>query len=278
MATIKTIFKGESFSILFAFPASYEMSRIEEHKIFIGEQEYAGVIEGQGIILKLKSSDTEKLYGIKKLRLWIDDSILGVRKPDLGDLAISKTQATPFNESVSEVYDVIINVDITVTSINGGDILFNYVKGDKGDTGNYGVVEFVVNENMELEQHTLAGDPLDFAIVDGDLVLNEAGETVNLGTVANKDTYSLDEKIIGEWVDGKPIYRKVIDLSLQNYDGANFIITHNLGIEQYIRYYLICPLNHNEQMAFVLNASNVFEFGVEIINTGYYLILEYTKL
>ena len=45
------------------------------------------------------------------------------------------------------------------------------------------MVEFVVNENMELEQRTLAGDPLDFSIVDGDLILNEAGETVNFGKV-----------------------------------------------------------------------------------------------
>ena len=166
------------------------------------------------------------------------------------------------------------STDLLVTS----DMAIGF-KGDKGDTGNYGVVEFVVNENMELEQHTLVGDPLDFSIVDGDLILNEAGETANLGTVAIKDTYSYNEQRIGTWVNGKPIYRKVFDLSLEAYDGINFGITHNLGIEQYVRYHLICPLNHNEQMALVINASNTFEFGIESINNiDYYLILEYTKL
>ena len=180
------------------------------------------------------------------------------------------------------------STDLLVTS----DMAIGF-KGDTGDTGNYGVVEFVVNENMELEQHTLAGDPLDFEIVDGDLVLNEAGETVNLGTVAIKDTYSYDEKIIGEWVDGKPIYRKVILIPEPD---ENFIISiiHNSGIDECIRMDITSNSEGEEwqpSSPMMLNAKPIFcsviftdrnSITMESVDVNtaftYHLILEYTKL
>ena len=166
-------------------------------------------------------------------------------------------------------------------------------KGDKGDPGNYGVVEFVVNENMELEQHTLVGDPLDFSIVDGDLVLNEAGQTVNLGTVAIKDTYSYDEQRIGTWVNGKPIYRKVLLLPSTN-GVEDITITHNLGIDEYIRMDIasnyingdmpsatpLIPVNsciYASQINSVSDMIELYDANIYPYFT-YHLILEYTKL
>lgn len=137
MATIKHIFKGESLSMLFAFPAEYDMERIQSHGIWIGGTEFTGVIIGQGIELKLTSIQTDLMSGNQRVSLWIDDTILGVRKPYVGDIAVGNTNALPDNESTSEVYDVIVNVDISVTSIEAGDLMFNYVKGDKGDPITY---------------------------------------------------------------------------------------------------------------------------------------------
>ena len=172
--------------------------------------------------------------------------------------------------------------------------LEDYLASLKGDTGNYGVVEFVINENMELEQHTLAGDPLDFSIVDGDLILNESGETVNLGTVAIKDTYSLDEQSIGAWVNGKPIYRKVFLLPSTN--GAEDItITHNLNIDEYIRMDIASnykqddisgatPLINGGYSAIKStninpSANDIYMYNANIYpDYTYHLILEYTKL
>ena len=163
----------------------------------------------------------------------------------------------------------------------------------KGDPGNYGVVEFVVNENMELEQHTLVGDPLDFEIVDGDLILNEAGETVNLGTVAIKDTYSYDEKIIGEWVNGKPIYRKVFLIPEPDVNSTISII-HNSGIDECIRMDItsnsegaecqpVSPMMSNTRpifSPFIVTDRNSITMQAVEVDTGftYHLILEYTKL
>lgn len=295
MAVIKTIFKGESLSMLFTFPVAYDMARIEKHEVYIGETAFTGTVSGQTIALKLKSDDTGAITGQHRISLWIDDATLGVRKPYIGDIVFSNTNATPHNTSTSEVTDIIIPIVISETAVTVGDILYNYVKGDKGDTGNYGVVEFVVNENMELEQRTLAGEPLDFSIVDGDLVLNEGGETVNLGTVAIKDTYSYDEKIIGEWVDGKPIYRKVILLSSLSID--DYTINHNLNVDAYIRMD-IASNNHDishptiSAMPLIQDLGAVYAEGITttsnqifiatyyMVNNDatYHLILEYTKL
>lgn len=150
MATIKHIFKGESLSMLFAFPLDYDMSRIQSHGIWIGRMEFTGVIIGQGIELKLTSLQTDLMSGNQRVSLWIDDSQLGVRKPYVGDIAVGNTNALPDNESTSEVYDVIVNVDISVTSIEAGDLMFNYVKGDKGDPFLYS--DFTPEQKAELQQ------------------------------------------------------------------------------------------------------------------------------
>ena len=150
MATIKHIFKGESLSMLFAFPAEYDMARIQSHGVWIGRMEFTGVIIGQGIELKLTSLQNDLMSGNQRVSLWLDDTILGVRKPYIGDIAVGNTNALPDNESTSEVYDVIVNVDISVTSIESGDLMFNYVKGDKGDPFTYS--DFTPEQIAELQQ------------------------------------------------------------------------------------------------------------------------------
>ena len=172
--------------------------------------------------------------------------------------------------------------------------LEDYLEDIKGDTGNYGVVKFVVNDNMELEQHTLSGDPLDFSIVDGDLILNEAGETVNLGVVANKDTYSYDEQRIGTWVNGKPIYRKVILLEAPIEPSIDIVINHNLNIDTYIRMDIASNIENSEippaiplingslSSPTTINADRneiiIYSADLNLFSFSLYLILEYTKL
>jgi len=132
---IKEIFKGESCTLMFTFPEAYDMGRIDSHKVYIGIQNYVGVVDGQSIVLKLKSSDTDKLCGVQKVVLWFNDSTLGLRKPYCGDLVITKTKAEADNESESDIYDIIIPIVISETSVTVGDILYNYVKGANGSNG-----------------------------------------------------------------------------------------------------------------------------------------------
>lgn len=133
MATIKEIYKGESVTLLFTFPQAYNMARIEDHAIYIGDSEFTGTVVAQTIILKIKSVETEQMFGVQKVVLWLDDSTLGVRKPYCGDLVISKTKAYPNNISESNINDIIIPIVISETAITVDDILYNYVKGTTGN-------------------------------------------------------------------------------------------------------------------------------------------------
>ena len=150
MAEIKTIYKGESVTLLFTFPEAYDMARLASHKIFVGETEFAGVVEGQAIRMQLKSSDTDHMIGTHKVVLWIDDAVLGLRKPYCCDLVVAKTQASGSNASVSNISDIIIPDVISETAVTVGDILYNYVKGDKGDPFTYS--DFTPEQIAELQQ------------------------------------------------------------------------------------------------------------------------------
>ena len=127
MAEIKTIYKGESISLLFTFPVAYEMARLTSQKVFIGETEFAGVKDGQTVKLQLKSSDTDRMIGTHRVVLWLDDTTLGLRKPYCGDLVVAKTQAAGNTVSVSDISDIIIPIVISETAVTVGDILYNYV-------------------------------------------------------------------------------------------------------------------------------------------------------
>lgn len=146
MAEIKTIYKGESVTLLFTFPEAYDMARLASHKVFVGETEFAGVVEGQAIRMQLKSSDTDRMIGTHKVVLWIDDAVLGLHKPYCGDLVVAKTQASGSNASVSNISDIIIPIVISETAITVGDVMYNYMIGRSAyqvwlDAGNTGTVE-----------------------------------------------------------------------------------------------------------------------------------------
>lgn len=113
-------------------------------------------------------------------------------------------------------------------------------------------------------------------------------------------SYSTDEVSIGNWVDGKPIYRKVLHIDcalLQSgtYSVDNFvdIYTHNLNIETYIRTDVVNRyLNNDRPNCFPLAYNGSVNDGLNYTNnditiSGDYqnlfypdghLILEYTKI
>ena len=150
MAEIKTIYKGESVTFLFTFPETYNMERLSSHKVFVGETEFAGVKDGQTVKLQLKSSDTDRMVGNHKVVLWMEDTTLGLRKPYCGDLVVARTQAAGNTVSVSNISDIIIPIVISETAITVGDVLYNYMKGGKGDPFTY--EDFTPEQIAELQQ------------------------------------------------------------------------------------------------------------------------------
>ena len=62
-------------------------------------------------------------------------------------------------------------------------------------------------------------------INDNDLLMivqNEKSKKVKLSTIKNQE-YSTEEQVIGTWIDGKPIYRKV--MSLQSSTAGEHLIS-----------------------------------------------------
>lgn len=140
---IATIKRGESFTFKVVLNAEYDMARLKEYYLYIGGRAMTGTVNGNAITVKLRSEDTDLMSGINKITLWLDDTILGVQKPYLGDMVVSMTNADESNSSVSEVDNALIPVTITATAITVGDIMYNYVIGRSAyqvwlDAGNAG--------------------------------------------------------------------------------------------------------------------------------------------
>ena len=161
MAEIKTIYKGESITLLFTFPELYDITRMTSYKVFVGETEFTGEKDGQTIRMQLKSSDTDRMIGTHKVVLWMQDATLGLRKPYCGDLVVARTQAAGNTVAVSNISDIIIPIDISETAITVGDILYNYVKGDKGDPFLYD--DFTPEQLEALKVKGDKGDPFTYS-------------------------------------------------------------------------------------------------------------------
>lgn len=67
-------------------------------------------------------------------------------------------------------------------------------------------------------------------INDNDLLMivqNEKSKKVKLSTIKNQE-YSTGEQVIGTWIDGKPIYRKVVYIGSLPANTASFF-SHNIS-------------------------------------------------
>ena len=107
--------------------------------------------------------------------------------------------------------------------------------------------------------------------------------SVTSNAVAESLSYSTTEqKTGGYWIDGKPIYRKVIE---QNFGTGQTVVTHNLNISRYIdvKVFVGTIQYVNSYLSNAYNISvydlNVNTFAVTCnswVGPGY-IILEYTK-
>lgn len=98
-----------------------------------------------------------------------------------------------------------------------------------------------------------------------------------------KHKYSTEEKVIGEWIDGKPIYRKVINISAKNLNNWEYIPeTDNLLIEKIIKVSVMgTDGSFTDCVAFPYTRRYPNgKFGFLTLNWGFVattIIVEYTK-
>ena len=115
------------------------------------------------------------------------------------------------------------------------------------------------------------------------------------------DNYSTSEQVIGKWIDGKPIYRKVVSVASSQFYGNTALINHNIsnlkcvinqsfiwtrtdGSYQYRQLPSIYYGNTEwSAQTYVTGTQVIFELGSTIANrlknnsANCYIILEYTK-
>ena len=139
---IINIKRGESLTIGFVFPLTYDLSRIIESTVYIDNVVFEKTMTDNVIRCELTSNQTANLQGgTSSIWLALDDEILGVKKLNCGELTVSSTSAESNNDSINEGFDVLINLIINETEISVDNLLYNYlkgtqgIKGDKGDEG-----------------------------------------------------------------------------------------------------------------------------------------------
>ena len=111
--------------------------------------------------------------------------------------------------------------------------------------------------------------------------INEVVDNVN--EVAKMTSWSTEEKVIGKWIDGKPIYRQVLNINAINLLDWQYIPeTNNLNIKKIIKVLAMGTtdsFSDNIAVPYVRRDSNGnFQFVVyswDLVATT--LILEYTK-
>ena len=116
--------------------------------------------------------------------------------------------------------------------------------------------------------------------------LNAENLNHNFNELNKANTYSTEEQVIGTWIDGKKIYRKVVTgiittantkINLAHDNIINIsgkILGNNGGNNELIYYYD----NTNYSYVYSQNYSTLMLLTVESnLNKNYYAIIEYTK-
>ena len=122
------------------------------------------------------------------------------------------------------------------------------------------------------------------------------GRTIKLAndTYLVNDLYSTTEKKVGTWIDGKPLYRKVIqfDLSNETLDNSYYSVYTGLNTSNIIRKidcysqsgYNLCWFGRTQidmYFNYYGSPSQSFSFkknsSQNDLKTKWYLIIEYTK-
>jgi len=136
MATLLSINKGNSFTISFALPDGYDQDRINSIKVRIGSKVYTHTISVEGLVTcQLTSEQTALLTGLQQVVFTIDDDVFGVKVIVCGDINVRATNENYTSESVNTGNDVVVTLTLTEIAITLDDVLYDYVKGDKGDKG-----------------------------------------------------------------------------------------------------------------------------------------------
>lgn len=105
--------------------------------------------------------------------------------------------------------------------------------------------------------------------------------------------YSTNEQVIGKWIDGKPLYRKVIEITNPQNTNTNYFSTTSLDIKNVVNIKVMVKNSQTgmsvgpyydsaeNYIVMIVSTANYLRgrFGIALINNfvNCYVILEYTK-
>ena len=117
---------------------------------------------------------------------------------------ISKNKGITLVELVITIIVLIILAGVTIGLINGNDGILSKTKLAQGRYQNSANEE---NEKINTYENEIDKNTIDVASSRDDTIVLKKDEYNKL---INANSYSLDEKEIGTWIDGKKLYRKCI--------------------------------------------------------------------
>lgn len=124
--------------------------------------------------------------------------------------------------------------------------------------------------------------------------LNNQLTNIN-NSIITKTTYSTDETVIGKWIDGKPIYRKVIVLESGTIHAGYYEYNHNISnLDKALNIYGMCYSSTQQHPIQRVVPDEIAKWGIGLgdikqstfalhFGTGYqdinlvYIVIEYTK-
>ena len=164
--------------------------------------------------------------------------------------------------------------DITFYSPTDGRIYVNTIgaNADGSDFGTWsGWHKHLTNDDIV---DTINSSSTDDTVPSAKCVYNEM-----LKFGSNPNVYTLGEQVVGKWIDGKTIYRKVINKTCNIMNGWYDTGITISDIDKLIRSSLVrvedwCNIN---DALFKLNSSKILVLRDELGTSNFYFILEYTK-
>jgi hypothetical protein len=120
--------RGDSFSIWFILPAEYDMARLKNTKVTIGNLDIVPQIVDHAIEVFLTSAQTYELFGNVQIAIAIDDELFGVKTLSDNFLNAGTTKSAYTSDSINGGANVVINLKFTEDIIEVDDIMYNYLR------------------------------------------------------------------------------------------------------------------------------------------------------
>lgn len=275
-----------------------ENAPIGSIQIFSGEHIPNGYLECNG--QALSKTNYSRLYSVIGDTYGSTETTFNI--PDLRDKFVQGARENVGTEKAAGLPNLIGQVGVCGQAPYSDGKLFITIPGQKAMSGNSYLAqdsrfEFNANKYNSIYGNSDTVQPpsicmyyiikaTDYTQATEDILDDSkitTGNVLSAAKVVEMNSYSTEETIIGKWIDGKPIYRKVINTSAKNLYSWQFIPeTDNLSIKKIIKAMAMgTDAEYTDCTAFLY--ARRFpngKFGFLAINWPIYattIILEYTK-